>query len=49
LRTLAADGVLATFVTADLELGYSARNPGQPVDWVARRGSVTVAARLGPY
>ena len=27
LRQLAADGVLATFVTVDLELGYSARNP----------------------
>jgi predicted nucleic acid-binding protein len=26
LRRLAADGVLATFVTVDLELGYSARN-----------------------
>jgi len=27
LRTLAADGTLATFVTVDLELGYSARTP----------------------
>jgi predicted nucleic acid-binding protein len=27
LRQLAADGVLATFVTIDLELGYSARDP----------------------
>jgi predicted nucleic acid-binding protein len=27
LRQLAADGVLATFVTVDLEMGYSARNP----------------------
>jgi predicted nucleic acid-binding protein len=27
LRHLAADGVLATFVTVDLELGYSARDP----------------------
>ena len=27
LRRLAADGVLATFVTVDLELGYSARDP----------------------
>jgi predicted nucleic acid-binding protein len=27
LRHLAADGVLATFVTVDLEMGYSARNP----------------------
>jgi predicted nucleic acid-binding protein len=27
LRSLAADGVLATFVTVDLELGYSARDP----------------------
>jgi predicted nucleic acid-binding protein len=27
LRRLAADGVLATFVTIDLELGYSARDP----------------------
>lgn len=26
LRALAADGVLATFVTVDLELGYSARD-----------------------
>ncbi len=29
LRRLAADGVLATFVTVDLELGYSARDPGE--------------------
>jgi len=29
LRTLAADGVLATFVTVDLELGYSARDPAE--------------------
>ncbi len=27
LRRLATDGVLATFVTVDLELGYSARDP----------------------
>jgi hypothetical protein len=27
MRQLAADGVLATFVTVDLELGYSARDP----------------------
>jgi predicted nucleic acid-binding protein len=27
LRRLAADGLLATFVTVDLELGYSARDP----------------------
>lgn len=27
LRRLAADGVLATFVTVDLEMGYSARTP----------------------
>jgi hypothetical protein len=27
LRQLAADAVLATFVTVDLELGYSARDP----------------------
>ena len=27
LRSLAADGALATFVTVDLELGYSARDP----------------------
>jgi len=27
LRALVADGVLATFVTVDLELGYSARDP----------------------
>jgi hypothetical protein len=27
LRRLAADGSLATFVTVDLELGYSARDP----------------------
>ena len=27
LRRLAADGALATFVTLDLELGYSARDP----------------------
>lgn len=29
LRSLAADGVLATFVTVDLELGYSARDPSE--------------------
>lgn len=29
LRRLAADGVLATFVTVDLELGYSARDPSE--------------------
>ncbi|HET9516617.1 MAG TPA: PIN domain-containing protein [Actinoplanes sp.] len=29
LRALAADGVLATFVTVDLELGYSARDPAE--------------------
>jgi predicted nucleic acid-binding protein len=29
LRRLAADGVLATFVTVHLELGYSARDPGE--------------------
>ena len=29
LRQLAADGVLATFVTVDLELGYSARDPAE--------------------
>ncbi|MBO0871157.1 MAG: PIN domain-containing protein [Micromonosporaceae bacterium] len=27
LRSLASDGILATFVTVDLELGYSARDP----------------------
>jgi predicted nucleic acid-binding protein len=27
LRSLAADGTLATFITIDLELGYSARDP----------------------
>jgi hypothetical protein len=27
LRSLAADGTLATLVTGDLELGYSARDP----------------------
>jgi predicted nucleic acid-binding protein len=27
LRQLAVDGILATFVTIDLEMGYSARNP----------------------
>lgn len=26
---LAADGTLATFITVDLELGYSARNPAE--------------------
>ncbi|WP_432827458.1 PIN domain-containing protein [Dactylosporangium sp. CA-092794] len=29
LRTLAANGTLATFVTIDLELGYSARTPDE--------------------
>ena len=29
LKQLAVDGVLATFVTVDLEIGYSARDPRQ--------------------
>ena len=29
LKELAGDGVLATFVTVDLELGYSARDPSE--------------------
>jgi predicted nucleic acid-binding protein len=40
LRRLAVDGVLATFVTVDLELGYSARDPGE------HRGILRVRAEL---
>jgi len=40
LRRLAADGVLATFVTVDLELGYSARDP------VEHQGIVRVRDQL---
>jgi predicted nucleic acid-binding protein len=40
LRRLAADGVLATFVTVDLELGYSARDPDE------HRGVLRVRGKL---
>jgi predicted nucleic acid-binding protein len=40
LRRLAADGVLATFVTVDLELGYSARDHGE------HRGVLRVRGKL---
>jgi predicted nucleic acid-binding protein len=40
LRRLAVDGVLATFVTVDLELGYSARDSGE------HRGILRVRAEL---
>jgi predicted nucleic acid-binding protein len=40
LRQLAIDGVLATFVTVDLEMGYSARNPHE------HQGIARIRARL---
>jgi predicted nucleic acid-binding protein len=40
LRSLAADGTLATFVTVDLKLGYSARDP------VEHRGIFRIRSRL---
>jgi predicted nucleic acid-binding protein len=40
LRQLAIDGVLATFVTVDLEMGYSARNPRE------HQGIARIRARL---
>jgi hypothetical protein len=40
IRALAADGALATFVTVDLELGYSARDPGE------HRGILRVRGQL---
>jgi predicted nucleic acid-binding protein len=40
LRSLAADATLATFVTVDLELGYSARDP------VEHRGISRVRSQL---
>jgi predicted nucleic acid-binding protein len=40
LRQLAIDGVLATFVTVDLEMGYSARDPRE------HQGIARIRARL---
>jgi predicted nucleic acid-binding protein len=40
LRTLAADGTLATFVTVDLELGYSARTPAEHQGILRIRGQL---------
>ena len=44
LRRLATDGVLATFVTVDLELGYSARDPGEHQGIVRVRGHLVQLA-----
>jgi predicted nucleic acid-binding protein len=40
LRKLGADGTLATFVTIDLELGYSARDPGEHEGILRVRGTL---------
>lgn len=40
LRQLAIDGILATFVTVDLEMGYSARDPRE------HQGIARIRARL---
>jgi predicted nucleic acid-binding protein len=45
LRRLAADGVLATFVTVDLELGYSARDPAEHQGIFRVRGQMVQLAR----
>lgn len=44
LRSLAADGVLATFVTVDLELGYSARDPHEHEGILRVRGQLVQLA-----
>jgi predicted nucleic acid-binding protein len=44
LRQLAADGVLATFVTVDLELGYSARDPREHQGIFRARGHLVQLA-----
>ncbi|WP_327008849.1 PIN domain-containing protein [Dactylosporangium sp. NBC_01737] len=46
LRSLAADGVLATFVTIDLELGYSARTPAEHQGVFRVRGQLVQLAAL---
>ena len=46
LRALAADGVLATFVTVDLELGYSARDPGEHRGILRVRGQLVQLASV---
>jgi predicted nucleic acid-binding protein len=46
LRTLAADGVLATFVTVDLELGYSARDPSEHQGILRTRGQLVQLASV---
>ena len=46
LRTLAADGALATFVTVDLELGYSARDPSEHAGIVRSRGRLIQLASV---
>jgi len=59
LRQLATDAVLATFVTVDLELSYSARDPREHqgisacvASWYSSRAparSPTVRARSRPF
>jgi predicted nucleic acid-binding protein len=44
LRQLATDGVLATFVTIDLELGYSARDPREHQGIFRLRGQLVQLA-----
>jgi predicted nucleic acid-binding protein len=44
LRRLASDGVLATFVTVDLELGYSARDPREHQGVFRARGHLVQLA-----
>jgi predicted nucleic acid-binding protein len=46
LRTLAADGILATFVTVDLELGYSARDPAEHQGVFRTRGQLIQLASV---
>ena len=46
LRSLAADGILATFVTIDLELGYSARTPAEHQGVFRVRGQLVQLANL---
>jgi predicted nucleic acid-binding protein len=44
LRRLSADGILATFVTIDLEIGYSARNDREHQGVFASRGHLVQLA-----
>ena len=46
LRTLAADGTLATFVTVDLELGYSAHTPAEHQGIFRIRGQLVQLASV---